>query len=346
MSPAQGRIDSRPLPTGESLRLKPIVLCQRPPKVERPAPHAVTTVLEEMGLNVRTYPDGPIPLEPDGIVWLQGNANWFPRVRGQIEACPPPARPLIVHWFSEPLPPPRAAGLPRPRLALREIVKILLRDRRVTDVYSNAARLKALARDGIVDLLVASTPARQQYLAEQGIQAEFVPLGYRRDKHGHNLGLERTRDVLFLGALTPRRRRLLGRLRQSGIEIEQLGSWTDPACWGANRTRLLNQTRIYLNLARYAGELPGLRLILGMANKCLVVSEPIYEAGPYVPGEHFVECTIEDMPKAIRYYLDHPEERQRIVDAGHRLVTETVTVERSVERILGLIEAEIRLRHC
>ena len=120
-----------------------------------------------------------------------------------------------------------------------------------------------------------------------------------------------------------------------------MGDWHDPDCWGDSRTRLLNRTKVFLNLARHPGELPGLRLILGMASKCLVVSEPIYEPGPYVPGEHFVSCSMEEMPGVIEHYLDHPEQRQRIVDAGHRLVTETLTLERSVEKVLDLVDERI-----
>ncbi|MDX1380624.1 MAG: hypothetical protein R3233_05860, partial [Xanthomonadales bacterium] len=69
--------------------------------------------LESMGLAVQMLPDGPIPLEPDSVVWIQHNANWFPQVCRQLAACPAERRPFVLHWFSEPLPPPRAAGLPR-----------------------------------------------------------------------------------------------------------------------------------------------------------------------------------------------------------------------------------------
>ncbi|HLF30194.1 MAG TPA: glycosyltransferase [Xanthomonadales bacterium] len=311
-------------------------------EVERPP--ALEQTLAALGRNVKSLPDGPIQLDPAGVVWIQSNANWFPKIFRQLMACPPRTRPLVVHWFSEPLPPPRAAGLPRPSLHLKEVAKILMRDTRTTDVYSNAARLRSLVRSELLDLLVVSTPARRQYLAEQGIAAHYVPLGYNRSQFGHDLGLERTRDVIFLGAMVPRRLKVLKRLERAGIHIEQLGSWFDPACWGESRTRFLNQTKIFLNIARYPGELPGARLILGMANKCLVVSEPIYDSGPYVPGEHFVVCSIDEMPDLIRYYLAHPEARQKIIDAGHRLVTETVTLERSIKQILCLADEKIRQR--
>lgn len=317
-----------------------ITVCRRALPIDR-GRHPATEQLEAMGYRVTEIDDGPIDLDPDGIAWIQGNPTRFPKICRQLARRPRHQRPLVVLWFSEPLPPPRAAGLPRPRLHLREIAKILLRDSRATDVYSNHWRLAALHRQGLPDVLVASTPARRAFLAEQGIDAHFVPLGYVADRYGGDLGLSRDIDVLFLGALVPRRKKLLRQLERRGVELRKMGSWFDPACWGENRTRLLNRTRIFLNVARYPGELPGLRLILGMANKALVVSEPIHDPGPYVPGRHFVSCALEEMPDVIRHYLENPDERRRIAAEGHRLVTEEVTLERSVGQILGLIDAEM-----
>jgi len=326
-----------------SFNRPPIIFCRRH-NSRRPQRHPIEKTLTDLGRIVKEVQDGPIRFDAECVVWIQGNANWFPQIRSQLAACPPQARPLVLHWFSEPLPPPRASGLPRPRLNLKEVAKILLRDARITDLYSNAARLRSMVRKDLIDLLVVTTPARQQFLAEQGITAHFVPLGYERSNHGRDLGLERTRDVIFLGAIVPRRRKLLSRLQRDGVQLDQMGGWFDPAFWGQNRTRLLNQTKIFINIARHPGELPGMRLILGMANKCLVVSEPIYEPGPYVPGKHFIASSVNEMPDAIRYYLDHPEKRQVIADAGHRLVTETLTLERSVKRILTLVDEKTRQR--
>jgi spore maturation protein CgeB len=77
-------------------------------------------------------------------------------------------------------------------------------------------------------------------------------------------------------------------------------------------------------------------MILGMANKSLVVSEPIVYPEPYVPGEHYVSASLEDMPDVIRYYLANESERERIADAGHKFVTTELTFDRSVSRVLEL----------
>lgn len=299
------------------------------------------TYLRGLGLDVEFRPDGPITLVPHSVILMNGNAVWFPKVCRQLKACPADARPLVVHWFSEPLPPPVAANLPRPRLNFREIIKILVRDKRITDPYSNSARLKSLARAAVLDLLVVTSLSRKDYLEEQRVQAAFIPYGYNKNSQGEFLGLERTRDTIFLGQIVPRRRKLIGQLEKSGIQVDKMGDWFDPRCWGENRTRTLNQTRIFLNLGRHPGEAPSSRFCLGIASKCLVVSEPVYRPDPFVAGKHFVACSMEEMPDVIRHYLDHPEEREEIVEAGYRLITETVTLENSVMKLLELIERKL-----
>jgi len=198
-----------------------------------------------------------------------------------------------------------------------------------------------LAQHGLPDLLIASTPGRREFLVERGIPAHWVPLGYS-PSFGYDLGLSRDIDVFFLGDLTiPHRRRMIKRLRRGGVNLLAMGDWSDPACWGENRTRLLNRTKIFLNLQRYPGDLAGQHLILGMANRALVISEPIYNPAPYIPGTHYLSATIEEMPEVIRYYLSHDDERGRIVNEGHHFVTQEVTMARSVARVLELIKEQV-----
>ena len=69
-------------------------------------------------------------------------------------AAPDPEerRPLVVVLHGEPLPPPRASGLPRwSSLNLAEIAKILLWDWRATDIYTNAFKLRRMMREGTID---------------------------------------------------------------------------------------------------------------------------------------------------------------------------------------------------
>jgi hypothetical protein len=322
----------------ESLRDLSMTVCYRPIQALKGKVHIVTSLLREAGYRVAQVSNERLDLEKTDILLILDNANWFPVVCRQLQTTPKGERPFTVIWHAEPLPPPKSAGLPQPLLNLREIGKILLRDRRANDVYTNYFRLRALAEDGIPDLLVISTPGRLEFLAEHGIASTFVPLGYHPAEDGCDMGLERDIEVLFLGALNiPRRRRLLRRLRRRGVDLVARGSWSDPDLWGGSRTRLLSRTKIFLNLQRYPGELSGMRLIMGMANRTLVISEPMYKPGEFIPGKHYVSAESDEMPEVIDYYLHHDDERERMTTEGHEFVTRYLTMERSISTILRLI---------
>lgn len=302
---------------------------------------AVASLLEEAGCQVTQVKDGLLDLQASSIVWTLGNANWFPLIYRQLASAPKPERPMVILWHTELLPPPTAANLPWPRLHLREILAILRRKVYATDVYTNYFRLRALVRKGLPDLLLAPTLDRHEFLSERGIPAHWVPLGYDPSR-GYDMRLSRDIDVLFLGTLdVPRRERIIERLRRDGVELLAMGSRFDPACWGESRTRLLNRTKILLNISRAPGQLPDTRLILGMANKALVISEPIYNSAPYIPEKHYISATLEEMPEVIAYYLAHDHKREYIANEGHRFVTQEVTMARSVSHILELIRNRI-----
>jgi hypothetical protein len=297
--------------------------------------------LEDLGWDIRHVADAEFRPEDGRVVWLGGNPNWFPRSMRLLLGLPPRARPPVVVWHTEPLPMPSTAPFRRQRLHARELAKILLRDNRATDPYTNSRLLRRLARAGLPDLLVVHTPGNAEHLAEHGVAAETVPIGYE-PSYGRDLGLERDIDVLFLGALeVPRRRRLLRRLRLAGVDVQAVGAWHDPAFWGENRTQLLNRTKILVNLSRYPGQSSGARVILGLANGALVLSEPMYRPDPFVPGEHYVSATVEEMPAQIEHYLSDEEARAALARRGSAFVKHELTMERSLLKILALLEAKL-----
>jgi len=282
--------------------------------------------------------DGPLKMARDEVVFVMNNFAWYPRIRRQLLTTLPAQRPMVVLWHTEPLPLPSAAPFDRPRLQPREIIKIILRDSRATDVFTNYFHLRKLARSGIPDVLMVSTPSRREFLAEKGIPSHWVPFGYDAT-YGRDLEMTRDIDVLFLG--TPddaRHRQAVRYLKRKGVNVVAKGSWTDAECWGEERTKLINRTKIFLGIQRRPGKLSGIRMLLGMANKALVVAEPIYDSAPYVSGKHFVSAKLEAMPGVIDHYLRSDGERERITDEAYRFVTEEMTLEKSLAQITGLLE--------
>ena len=325
------------------LKPRPVTLCSRVLKALVGSEQRYIDALTESGFRVTHINDDADRLPPPGQ-WLVifGNAAWYPKVRRRLLALPREQRPWVLLWHSEPLPPARATGLPPPWLNAREIAKIVLRDARATDVYTNYLTIRKLHRAGIPDVLVLSSRGRQEFLAERGIPGHFAPLGCDPSM-GRDLGISRDIEVLFLGILNvPRRTRLLNALKQQNINLTEAGSWSDPAYWGENRTRLLNRTKILVNLARTPAEFSGFRLSLGMANKALVVSEPIYRPEPFVPGRHFLMVPTQEMAGCIRHYLDRDQERHAITETAYQFVTGEATLQRSTELMVSLMEEHVR----
>jgi hypothetical protein len=315
-----------------------LIVCDRKLPVERGRSNQVTALLREAGHDVEEVSDGALRPAPDDVVLILGNAHWFPAIRASLLDLRAGERPFVAIWHTEPLPLPgreRGAFL---RRSPKEWAKVGLRDARANDPATNLRTLVSLVERGIPDLLVVGGAASHELMRRLGIQAEWLPLGYH-EAHGRDLGLQRDVDVLFLGAMdVPRRRRAVRALRRRGVEVEVAGSWFDRSLWGDERTRLLNRVRVLLNISRRPGENAGVRLILGMANGALVVSEPIVDASPFVAGEHYVSAPLSEMPRVIAHYVEHEDERARLAEAGRRFATTEVTLRGSVDRLMELVE--------
>lgn len=276
------------------------------------------------------------------VVWAQGNMNWFPRVRGLLSARERSDRPMVMVWHSEPLPFPRNSGFSNPHLTLREIAKIVLRDKRATDAYTNFFRLRQMHRRSEIDLIIVSSRSRQTFLAGKGIPSKFIPLGFH-DGMGKRLDVERDIDVLFIGTLDDsRHRRALRFLRSSGVNVKSLGSWKSAESWGESRTQLINRAKIFLNVQRHPGQYSGYRMLLGMGNGSMVVSEPVHDPFPYEPGVHYVSSSLESMPETILKYLSDDHERLAIAEAGYRFATESLTMSASMHELIASMEAELQ----
>ena len=115
----------------------------------------------------------------------------------RVAALPPDERPRVIVWHTEPLPMPAAAGLPREPLTRASWRRSCCATAASTTTRRTAA-ISELARRRDRHRLAVATGAYQAYLAEHGVAAELVPLGYDADD-GRLLDLERDIDVLFLG---------------------------------------------------------------------------------------------------------------------------------------------------
>ena len=195
--------------------------------------------------------------------------------------------------------------------------------------------LMAYWHAGLIDHCLVSLVPRLQFLERFDVPSRFVPFGYVPE-FGRWLGEQpRDIDVLFLGRLSSRRRiqlRHLGKtLRAAGFNLKVVTR----DCYGDERTRLLNRTKILLNIHKFPWEFPGMRLLMGMSCRTLVVSEPAPDTQPYQDGVHLVLSPAAELGETLIRYLQSPSQREEITDRAYQFATEEMALDTRLARALS-----------
>jgi hypothetical protein len=257
-------------------------------------------------------------------------------------------------WTGEPLPPPGSArrGAARAQLirriarpagaTLRSIRLPAALDRRrvslTTDrlVRANLHELVMAANAG-ADIVVTSRD-RAATLFGWGVATRTAPFGYHPCHAGALTPPEAgARDVplLLLGSRAGHTRRAaaVDRLRANS---EQHGLLVEGSSWGADRHALLRRTRVMLDVHRVPGNFVGLRLLLSLAAGVALVTEPMTDPWPFVPGVHFVEAPLEGLLGAGVALLDDEARRREIVAAGQALLRADLSMAASLRSLLDV----------
>lgn len=144
---------------------------------------------------------------------------------------------------------------------------------------------------------------------------------------------EKIWEAIFLGKDTPWRayilslakHQLCGRFLQSNHGMV-----------GNELRRILNKTKIGINV--HTENLPALedRLQIYMACKLFVLSQPLSHRDFFRPGVHFVEFGNDnDLWNKVQYYLEHENEREAIAQAGYELVTQKLAAKIAWPRLIN-----------
>jgi hypothetical protein len=157
---------------------------------------------------------------------------------------------------------------------------------------------------------------------------------------GHLTGAGRDIDVAFIGSTRDKRRgpliaELTRQFADAGLNVVvKDGSPQRGYVFGSERTELLNRTKILLSIMRQPWDDPIFRLLLAAPNGAMVLSEPVRDGGPFVPGRHFAVAPLDRIVVAAKHYLRAEEERQAIASAAHQLVTNELTMVAMARRFL------------
>lgn len=266
-------------------------------------------------------------------------------VAKQLMAIPEEKRPLFAWWLTEGIPNPN-----HPHWFVNIASKLRLKaDQWLLTEQSARSRWRDLALKGhrlrilgqlnhvrerqLLDVLAVTSASRANYLRQWGFDPIVVPLG-NYAVYGGDMGLNRDIEVGFLGnTAAPRRQQLLPglfkQLEERGIQVV-----VENNLYGEDRNKFLNRCRILLNVLRAPQDFVGQRFLLAAANKTLVISEPVNDSLPFVPGEHMIVTAFDDLAEKVHYYLTHEDERQALADRAHQFVSEELTAVNMVGRIL------------
>jgi hypothetical protein len=197
-------------------------------------------------------------------------------------------------------------------------------------------------RMGWIDVFADISAVYAGLFRQRGIPAIAAPFGSYAPWYA-DLQLERDIDVLWMGKrATSRRSHILDKLRaqlqSQGVQLYMVDNVEHPFVFGQERTRLLNRTRITLNLLRTWYDENSLRICMAAPNRSMVVSEPLLPHVPqYRPGVHYASAPIDQLAGTILYYLQHEDERKCIVRDAYYLLTNELTFRNSMKTIMDAL---------
>jgi hypothetical protein len=323
---------------------------------------AIHHELKRLGYQPTYFLAGSAIPDNQGVVFsFAPYGKFLPLVR-QLERLPAKEQPLLVHWNTEGVPDlripwilTRSIGAGRSWLdrtkydlerrlwhgngnhsLLSPLDSRMLRFRYVGDYYY-------AFRKGVLNVLSDSSAIYSQLHSCRGLPTLFAPWGSSPQWYA-DLQLERDIDVLWMGNRKSRRRRtLIDQVRQElerhGVKVYMADGEENPFIFGEERTEYLNRAKITLNITRTWYDDNFSRFALAAPNRSLIVSESMLRHCPaYEAGVHYVECAPAELGRTIVYYLQHPEERARIVENAYRLSTTRLTFHNSIRLIMDEVE--------
>jgi hypothetical protein len=185
--------------------------------------------------------------------------------------------------------------------------------------------------------LVVTSGDRGATLATYRLDAAVIPFGYH-ERHAGPLvrpaAGPRDLPLLVIGsrASHTRRARLVDDLHRRGAHR---GLQVIDHAWGAERAALLRRTRVVVDIHRIPGNFVGLRLLLSLAGGAALVTEPMTDPAPFIPGVHYLEAPASELLDVASALAGDDAQRIRLVEAGQAFLRDDLTMRASLERVLA-----------
>ena len=179
------------------------------------------------------------------------------------------------------------------------------------------------------------SPTNLSFLAGQGFtNVCYIPIGYSSRLERISHAEVRDIDVLFYGAIRPRRQRVLESLNARGARMRVMFN-----AYGAVRDQTIARSKIVLNLHQFeASQLEQIRIAYLLNNQCFVISETS-DCNPY--GNGVIFCEYERIADCCMFFL-RPEmthKRYRIAETGYTNLKAIPTAESISSALAHLTES-------
>lgn len=314
-------------------------------------------VVQQLGYNHCFFKyDEPIPSNADIIVIQGPNGSLLPFF-SQYREIPENEKPILIYWFQQNLYISMPLWLqyflcvvysgayntfePNPFfLAFNNLLNKIKPNR--GSRFANLGDILWLDRNNLLDILATPASEYQKVFTGFGIDSLLIPRGYHPD-YGEIRDLSRDIAVLWMGKIrTERRKRIIHGLREElaneSLEMLVYDGVEKPFIFGEERTSLLNRSWFVLNILAYPTDEISIRYYIAAANGAVILTEPGKNTYPFKNRVHLVECPPEQMTETVSYYINHPNEWQRISQNAYNLVSQELTLENSISTMLTQAE--------
>lgn len=270
-------------------------------------------------------------------------------------------RPVTIHWNTEGMPdlriPSRLVGalgavrskIGRMRYSGSSLDRFLYSVGHLSRIDQSYKRYRYhgdyeyALRKGWLHVLSDTSYIYSQIRSDAGIPTLYAPWGASQRWY-EDLRLERDLDVLWMGKRGSQRRghileNVFKELKSRGLNVYIGDNEIDPFIFGSERTRFLNRAKITLNVTRTWYDDNFSRFTMACSNRSLIVSESLLPHCPeFKENVHYVSAKIEDLADTVVYFLEHEEERQRIVENAYNLMLTDLKFENSLRRMFTAAE--------
>jgi len=320
----------------------------------------ISDELNELGYQPVHFQIGSLIPEKAEVVFSFGPYGNFLTIPRQLARLPSDQKPIFVHWNTEGIPDLRIpwkimnsiAGwrswLGRMQDARNASAKIPGIERLTSLNESRMLRFRYLGdyyyahRRGWLDIFADTSEIYARIHRRHGLPTIVAHWG--ATPHWYkDLGLERDIDVLWMGTRGTKRRgiiidRVRSELEAHGVRMHVADGRENPFIFDDERILYLNRSKITLNIARTWYDDNFSRIALAAPNRSLTISELVLPHCPsFIAGTHYVSVPVKTLSETILYYLEHEEERLRIVENAYRLVTTKLVFRESIKAIMDAV---------